>query len=155
MVWLPTRLLAVWARFRLRHTFPTYTRLMAIVSTMSLAGLAEWLHSNGTGHAYRATLGFVGDIATSNKHELSEYLAQEPRSTGDRRSDALLAAVAEYLAFEREVATPGWCLQPERFLATAWFPVDLPSIRVRALVSSPAAFWRRLIFIDRSDLVRV
>ena len=122
---------------------------------MSLGGLAEWLHTNGTGDAYQATLGFVGDIATSTNGELSQYLAQEPRSTGDDRSDALLAAVAEYLAFEREIATPRWCLQPERFLTTAWFPVDLQSVRVRALVSSPAAFWRRLIFIDRSDLVRV
>ena len=46
-------------------------------------------------------------------------------------------------------------LGPGRFLPTAWFPIDLPSVRVHALVRGPAAFWRRLIFIDRSDLSRV
>jgi hypothetical protein len=128
---------------------------MANVSTMSLAGLANWLASDGIRDAYKATLGFVGDVTSVEDDELASSIADEPRLLDDDRVNALLAAVAEHLAFHRNIATPAWCQGTHRFLDTAWFPVDLPSIRIRALVSSPASFWRRLIFIDRSDLQRV
>jgi hypothetical protein len=71
------------------------------------------------------------------------------------RVDALLAAVAEHLAFHHRVAAPLWCLDPSRRVAAAWFPIDLPSLRVRGLVTSPASFARRGIYIDRADLDRV
>jgi hypothetical protein len=122
---------------------------------MSLAGLAVWLHANGDQDAYRAALGFVSDTDNASDEDFATFIAQEPAPTGDHRVDALLAAMAEHLASQRGIAVPYWCEGTSRFLSTAWFPVDLASIRVRALVSAPASFWRRLIFIDRSDLHRV
>lgn len=128
---------------------------MARLSTTSLSIIGDWARGQDGGDAYRAILGFVDEVAVLSDAEFLRAISDEPTTAGDDRVDALLAAVAEHLACDRQLPVPAWCSKPGRFLATAWFPVDLPSVRVRALVSAPAAFWRRLIFIDRSDLSRV
>jgi hypothetical protein len=128
---------------------------MARLSTTSLSSIADWARGQDESDAYRAILGFVDEVSAMSNAELLRTINDEPPAAGDDRVDALLAAVAEHLACDRQLPAPAWCSKPGRFLTTAWFPVDLPSVRVRALVSAPAAFWRRLIFIDRSDLSRV
>jgi hypothetical protein len=128
---------------------------MTRLSTTSLSSIGEWARGQHASDAYRAILGFVDEVSAMSDAELLRTISDEPPTAGDGRVDALLAAVAEHLACDRQLAVPSWCSKPGRFLATAWFPVELPSVRVRALVSAPAAFWRRLIFIDRSDLGRV
>lgn len=122
---------------------------------MTVTRLADWLAIDGITDAYRAVLGFVGEMDSASDEELAAAIVDEPLATGDGRIDALLAAVAEHLAYHRILPLPTWCFNSGRSLATAWFPIDYPSVRVRALISSPASFRSRLIFIDRSDLARV
>jgi hypothetical protein len=105
---------------------------------------------------YRIVLGFVSDFwAVDDVSARTGALAADPPSTGDPRWDAMLAAVAEHLAFHANLITPYWVDDPRRFLTAFWFPVDLPSVRATALVTSPASLARRGVFIDRRDLDRV
>lgn len=127
---------------------------MTDISTTSLHALAEWIIVDGGDDAYRAALGLTAELASVNAVDVARAIANEPAPTGDARVDALLGAVAEHVAFHRDIEAPAWCSASTRFLHEAWFPVDLPSVRVRALVSSPASFWRRGVYIDRSDLDR-
>lgn len=121
----------------------------------SLDELARWAAQNSAEDAYRSILGFVADVSAGTHDDVYQAIIEEPALATDRRVDSLMAAAAEHVAFHSSLSTPRWCLDTCRFLTSAWFPVDLPSVRVRALVTSPASFWRRGIFIDRSDLDRV
>ena len=105
--------------------------------------------------AYRAVIGWLDEISSAGATVVATAIAEAPVLTGDRRLDALLAAAAEHAAFHADADVPDWLSNDDRFLRSAWFPIDLPSLRVRGLVSSPASFARRGIFIDRSDLDRV
>jgi hypothetical protein len=50
-------------------------------------------------------------------------LRDEPPGTGDERWDALLAALAEHLAAQHDLAPPEWA--ELRVLQRPWFPAEL------------------------------
>jgi hypothetical protein len=74
----------------------------------------------------------------------------EPSTTGDEQWDALLAALAEHLAAELDLAPPEW--SRSRVLATPWFPSSLRSKRMEALVWAPAAFRKHGVYLSARDL---
>ncbi len=78
----------------------------------------------------------------------------KPRLTGDDWLDALLGGLAEYLSYLDGYDMPRWALEPERFLDYGWYWSDLKSLRIQALLHSPAALRRRGIFVDPYDLGR-
>ncbi len=80
---------------------------------------------------------------------------EPPAPTGDRRWDAFLGALAEHLAFHDDLLCPTWAGAPERFLDRWWFLSNTPSGRAEAIVTAPASFVRRGVFIERRDLERV
>ena len=80
----------------------------------------------------------------------AELLVEVPSSTGDRRWDALLGALAEHLAAQLDLAPPEW--SRSRVLATPWFPSSLPSKRTEALVWAPAAFRKHGVYLSSHDL---
>jgi transcriptional regulator with XRE-family HTH domain len=102
----------------------------------------------------RLVLDFITRYNATDLIARRALVLDPPASTGDQRWDALLAAIAEHVAFEDAFDAPTWCATPERFLDAAWFWVDLPSVRRRALISAPTAFRRRNVWVDRSDLDR-
>jgi len=57
-------------------------------------------------------------------------LQDEPPATGDERWDALLAALAEHLAAQHDLAAPGWT--EIRVLQRPWFPAELETQRADA-----------------------
>ena len=67
---------------------------------------------------------------------------------------ALLAGFAEHCAFWDEYEPPPWSREPARFLSVAWYLFDGVRMRRRARMGSPAAFARRLVFLDPADLER-
>lgn len=83
-----------------------------------------------------------------------QLLVPEPMTTGDQRWDALIAALAEHLAFHEQRDIPAWVGAPSRFLSTWWVPSTLPSVRIGALAESPAAFRRRGVFITEDFFSR-
>jgi hypothetical protein len=128
---------------------------VSVVSIFPLADVAHFGAAHGDNDLYRAAIGALDEGMRADVESLASWLAPEPTLTGNARADCIVAAIAEHVAFHRDVPSPDWADRPQRFLRSAWFPVDTPFIRVRALVSSPASFARRLIYIDRSDLDRV
>ncbi|CAN5182990.1 hypothetical protein BH23ACT9_BH23ACT9_29530 [soil metagenome] len=90
--------------------------------------------------------------AADDDHPLPLLVMAEPPATGDRRYDAMLAAVAEDLCLHGGLRPPDWSQSSHRFLDGFWWVSDLPSARTRALVHSPASYRRRGIMIDRADL---
>ena len=101
----------------------------------------------------RLVFEFLRDINESQ--QLSLRFAVEPIATGDRRFDALLAAITEDSCVRGGVAPPSWVFANKRFLDEAWWVSNLKSARAQALVNTPASFRRRGVMIDRHDLVAV
>ena len=101
----------------------------------------------------RLVFEFLRDINESQ--QLSLRFAVEPMATGDRRFDALLAAITEDSCVRGGVAPPSWVFANKRFLDEAWWVSNLKSARAQALVNTPASFRRRGVMIDRHDLVAV
>jgi hypothetical protein len=85
-----------------------------------------------------------------------EMLRDEPISIG-MRQDALMGAVAEYLAHEYALPrVPAWAFGPARYLDHAWHtsPFDDPAMREYLTYSSPAEFASRNIFTEERPLRR-
>jgi hypothetical protein len=83
----------------------------------------------------------------------AQALAEEPPRVG-RVEDAYLGALAEHLASEADLPSPGWTEKPERFLEEPFFAGGLESLKATLIVESPSAFRRRLIFISADGLTR-
>lgn len=77
-------------------------------------------------------------------------LRAEPAAVGDERWDVLLAALAEYLCAQHDLAPPAWA--ESRVLRRAWFPAELAVQRVDALVRAPAAFRKHGVYLSAHDL---
>ncbi len=77
-------------------------------------------------------------------------LQDEPALVGDERWDALLAALAEHLAAQHDLAPPDWA--EFRVLRQPWFPAELESQRAEALVWAPAAFRKHGVYLAAADL---
>jgi hypothetical protein len=77
--------------------------------------------------------------------------------TGDGRLDALVGAIAEYLAKQRRLGrVPPWVCDPARRLDEPWFTTASSSAAMREYLtfSSPAEFASRNIFTEETPLRR-
>ncbi|TDD95375.1 hypothetical protein [Actinomadura rubrisoli] len=72
------------------------------------------------------------------------------RQTGDERWGVLLAALAEHLAAQHDLAPPDWA-EP-RVLRRAWFPAELAVQRADAIAWAPAAFRKHGVYLSLKDL---
>lgn len=84
-------------------------------------------------------------------------IAEEPRASHDPKLDALVGAIAEYLAKQHRLGrVPGWASGPSRRLQEPWFTTNAPTDGMREYLtfSSPAEFASRNIFTDERPLRR-
>ncbi len=118
---------------------------------MTLADLA--------GHLSRATEDrtrwklvweFVEEYRWEPGEAQPSLLRAEPPGTGDERWDALLAALAEHLAAQHDLAPPERA--ELRVLQQPWFPAELRIQRADALVRAPAAFRKHGVYLSARDL---
>ncbi|MGQ0744104.1 MAG: hypothetical protein ACT4OS_07190 [Acidimicrobiales bacterium] len=123
---------------------------------MTLADLAGQITAAVTQESlvHRLVLEFLTEYGQAPMHARQGLLDPPPAPTGDQRWDAFVAALGEHLAFHGSLRYPTWTQDPQRFLDKWWFVSDTPSGRAEALVSSPASFLRRGVFIERRDLER-
>ncbi len=84
-----------------------------------------------------------------------EPLLTPPPPTGDRRWDAFLAALAEWLAVRVSLPAPAWVDEPDRFLDRAWWVTPMRSLRASEYAGSPVSFQRHGVYIHRASLVNV
>jgi hypothetical protein len=69
--------------------------------------------------------------------------------------DAYLAATAEELARQSNLALPAWTLAEGRKLHRPWFASPLAALRAVLLLESPAGFRARNLFVSENALSRV
>jgi hypothetical protein len=96
------------------------------------------------------------DLAKTDQDRYAA-LECEPKLTGDDRLDALIGAIAEYLAKQRRLGrVPHWVCDPARRLKTPWFTASAPSDAMREYLtfSSPGEFASRNIFTEERPLRR-
>ena len=119
--------------------------------TLSLAA-DRIVRGEPTLHAVRD---FLDGAGRAEAEMLMRLVEQEPRPTGEARADALLGAVAEYLAVRHGFPCPRWAQAPERFLDRFWFVSDVRGFRAVAIAQTPVSLKRRGIFWPERSLQRV
>jgi hypothetical protein len=118
---------------------------------MSLADLARNILANPDDSVrWKLVWEFLEEYRWEPAETRARLLQAEPDSVGDDRWDALLAALAEYLAAQQDLAPPEWA--ETRVLRTAWFPAELAIQRADALVWAPAAFRKHGVYLSVHDL---
>lgn len=125
---------------------------------VSLAGLAPTiaadLREGGERDALRLLFGFADDFRGSSRAGRIALLRDSPPTTGDARFDAALAGVAELLAREAQITTPGWVEEPGRFVEPWWFLASRPQLHAYTLAHTPAVFARHGVFVAREAFDR-
>jgi hypothetical protein len=84
-------------------------------------------------------------------------LIDRPRPSGEVRLDALVGAMAEYLARQYALPSiPDWAFEPDRYLDRAWHvtPFADDAMREYLTFASPAEFRSRNIFTEERPLRR-
>ena len=121
--------------------------------------LADAVESIQDGSAQDIVLAEFVDTFDLAKTDADRYasIEREPKLTGDARLDALVGAMAEYLAKQRKLGrVPHWVCDRARFLDQPWFTVTNPTDAMREFLSfsSPAEFASRNIFTEERPLRR-
>ena len=96
------------------------------------------------------------DLAETDRDRYAS-IESEPKLTGDQQLDALVGALAEYLAKQRRLGrVPPWAGDPARRLASPWFTTASPTDAMREYLTfaSPAEFASRNIFTEERPLRR-
>jgi hypothetical protein len=121
--------------------------------------LADAVERIQAGSARDVELAEFVDTFDLAKTDGDRYAAieREPKLTGDLRLDALVGAIAEYLAKQRRLGrVPHWVCDPARRLKSPWFTATAPSDAMCEYLtfSSPAEFASRNIFTEERPLRR-
>jgi hypothetical protein len=121
--------------------------------------LADAVEKIAAGSAQDIALAEFVDTFDMAKTDQDRYasIEREPRLTGDDRLDALVGAMAEYLAKQRRLGrVPPWASDPARRLSSPWFTTSSPSDAMREYLtfSSPVEFASRNIFAEERPLRR-
>lgn len=125
------------------------------------AAVRDSLSRAETGDGFRHIVQFLNDIAALDTAATREAIRNEPDTVGDRRWDALLAGIAEFVARPAGLPVPGWASSPGRFLHRFWFVIEnildrpAPGLAVAAFASTPPELANRGVFLDRSSLTSV
>ncbi len=94
------------------------------------------------------------DFVDAFRRSPAERLIADPPPNGlSEKIEALLASTVEALCREAGLALPRW-VSATPPLATPWFPSGVENLKAMALVESPVAFRRRLIFVLDNFLAR-
>lgn len=124
---------------------------MAAYFPMTVADLASHLAQTADDRTrWKLVWEFLEEYRWEPADVQSVLLVQEPALVGDERWDVLLAALAEYLAAQRDLAPPAWA--ESRVLRRPWFPAELQVQRADALVRAPAAFRKHGVYLSAADL---
>jgi hypothetical protein len=118
---------------------------------MTLADLANRLiHTTDVKVRWKLVWEFLEEYRWEPDEIQLSLLRDEPTAVGDDRWDALLAALAEHLAAQHDIAPPDWA--EGRVLRQPWFPAELEIQRADALVWAPAAFRKHGVYLSAYDL---
>ena len=125
---------------------------------MRPATLCEAALRDAMGHGGNALAEFLDEFYTAPTDAARRaMLADEPAKGADRRNDALLGAIAEYLTKQYRLGTPpAWASDPWRSLPEPWHTTSAPTPGIIEYLTfaSPGEFKHRNIFTDDAPLQR-
>lgn len=127
---------------------PTRSSTVAEVA----ADVADRLADDQPDRAYRAVIGLHDTLHNAEPALRVALAVTRPASVGDRRWDALIAAVTEHNL--KRLPLPIWIREPER-VADGWFVDDVPALADRIRLHTPPAFRRHGIWLDEAELASV
>src|SRR5258707_5991228 len=122
----------------------------------TLADAVEIIYAGSPRDVVLAEFVDTFDLAKTDEDRYAS-IEREPQLTGDERLDALVGAIAEYLAKQRRLGrVPHWVSGPARRLTSPWFTTASPSDAMREYLTfaSPAEFASRNIFTEERPLRR-
>ncbi len=102
-----------------------------------------------------AVLEFLDHAGRATPGELLGMIEQRPATTGSSRADALLGGLGEHFAITRDLPSPVWTGEPDRFLDRFWFVSDVEGFRAISIAQSPVALKRRGVMWPARSLERV
>ena len=118
---------------------------------MSLADLAKQLRAETSEKVrWKLVWEFLEEYRWESPEVQQRLVQAEPDQVEDERWDVLLAALAEHLNAQHDLAAPDWA-EP-RVLERAWFPAELAIQRADALVRAPAALRKHGVYLSTRDL---
>jgi hypothetical protein len=118
---------------------------------MTLAALAQHLIATVNERVrWKLVWEFLEEYRWEPADNQVDLLQAEQQPVGDERWDALLAALAEHLCAQHDLAPPVWT--GPRVLQRPWFPAELAIQRAEALVRAPAAFRKHGVYLSAHDL---
>lgn len=120
-----------------------------------VAALVGDLRVTGEDDRLRLINEFVDRWHESTQEQREWLIRTDPGLCEDQRWDALVAGTVEHLCWHAGLRAPEWVGDPARFLATRWWPVDLPIVRTWSMSDAPVALSRRGVMLSRADLERV
>jgi hypothetical protein len=129
-----------------------YVGWMLTVGRLAISLRESLATSEPDGVRLRLVRQFVMD---ANRDITPALIVGAPESTGSPQWDALLAGLAEYVAYNAGTLVPEWTTTPDKFLKTWWFLMPFASLHGIALAETPAALANRGVFISRASLVNV
>jgi hypothetical protein len=116
--------------------------------------VAKLRRAHGSTEAWRLVGEVLDDEAIGTAADTFLVVADAPRPTGGSATDALMAALAEYLALQRGISAPGWAQDPDRVARPWWFVAAAPAWIPTSLRESPRSFAKRGIFVTAAGLER-
>jgi len=117
---------------------------------LSIAALAGLLRGADEPSRWRLIAEFLEEHRWEPAERRFGLLEQEPGPMGDERWDVFLAALSEHLAAREGRGAPAW--SRSRRLRRFWFPFNTRAARVDAIVTAPAAFRSRGVFVSAREL---
>lgn len=102
--------------------------------------------------ALRAVLDLRDALLRSQPAEALARTEERPAPCGDRRFDALVAAVVEDACARLEVPAPTWTGEPERFVRPVWHLSTVRALRWWELTTAPGAFVRHGVLAAEAEL---
>ncbi len=105
--------------------------------------------------ALRALIDFRDTLGRSSLEECARLVASPPGTTGDRRWDALLAAVVEDECARNGCSSPRWTNETKRFIKPFWYLSEVPALHDWEAANSPAAFVRHGVLAAEEELESV
>jgi transcriptional regulator with XRE-family HTH domain len=128
---------------------------------LGVVGLAQCIRKDLAADAHhsatpvRRAAELVARAGRTDDGDLLGMLAVRPPVTGDRRWDAFVAGLAEWLAVSRGHEAPDWAREPDRFLDEGWWVSAMPSMRAWEYAGSPLSFKVRGVYLHRASLANV
>jgi transcriptional regulator with XRE-family HTH domain len=117
--------------------------------------VAEDLEQGDDSTAWRRLVQFTDDFRDSGLAAQRELVSRPPAMTGERRFDAAIAGLVEFLSAESERPHPGWTEEGGRFAEPWWFVSGLPGYEAMALRDTPVGLARHGVFVNEGAFASV